>query len=279
MLCLRRISLDAKSRLLFLSRSHSSTNDSMPKSTAISRLIHKKFLQQNGNNSPQAIFVFFQQRSLRTKAHALVQPVLKEKYKSAKDKYQKDKSELRGVRTKVFEDTDKSAEFKYGFGPSGTKPKDEWEKGLYRNLKKSFEKSGKSEEEFEQALKQINLDMIERFYMLITGVIVVFLIVVAFGTNLLVKLKNYFVVHLAQFDKSKFQTTMNVVRSLHLGCSLFGRCLYGFRNLPASIVLFTVLQALSHFGVRAYFRMTCGRKEKPKPSTALPEYDMKSGTK
>ncbi|KAI1703907.1 hypothetical protein Ddc_16378 [Ditylenchus destructor] len=92
MLCLRRISLDAKSRLLFLSRSHSSTNDSMPKSTAISRLIHKKFLQQNGNNSPQAIFVFLQQRSLRTRAHALVQPVLEEKDKSAEDKDQKGKS-------------------------------------------------------------------------------------------------------------------------------------------------------------------------------------------
>ncbi|KAI1703898.1 hypothetical protein Ddc_16369 [Ditylenchus destructor] len=92
MLCLRRISLDAKSRLLFLSRSHSSTNDSMPKSTAISRLIHKKFLQQNGNNSPQAIFVFVQQRGLKGMPKRTKAPVPVEKDKSTKDKDQKDKS-------------------------------------------------------------------------------------------------------------------------------------------------------------------------------------------
>ncbi|KAI1703899.1 hypothetical protein Ddc_16370 [Ditylenchus destructor] len=111
MLCLRRISLDAKSRLLFLSRSHSSTNDSMPKSTAISRLIHKKFLQQNGNNSPQAIFVFVQQRSLRTRPHALVQPVLKEMDKSAKDKDQKSKSGNLIDRAKSLNDLDRILPF------------------------------------------------------------------------------------------------------------------------------------------------------------------------
>ncbi|KAI1703903.1 hypothetical protein Ddc_16374 [Ditylenchus destructor] len=206
MLCLRRISLDAKSRLLFLSRSHSSTNDSMPKSTAISRLIHKKFLQQNGNNSPQAIFVFFQQRRLWI---LKVQPVLEEKHKSAEDKDEKDKSEQRGVRTKVPEDTDKSAEekeksadenekssgdkekssgeeksdakapedgseFKFGFGPSGTKPKNKWEKDFYRFLHKDFKKSGKSEEEFEKKLKEFNPDKIGQFLLCFGGVVLAF---------------------------------------------------------------------------------------------------------
>ncbi|KAI1703902.1 hypothetical protein Ddc_16373 [Ditylenchus destructor] len=115
MLCLRRISLDAKSRLLFLSRFHSSTNDSMPKSTAISRLIHKKFLQQNGNNSPQAIFVFLQTRG-------------------------------------------------FGLSPSGRKPKNEWEKYLYKHryLKVKSEKSGKSEEKFKP-----NVEKAGRFHFII----------------------------------------------------------------------------------------------------------------
>ncbi|KAI1703905.1 hypothetical protein Ddc_16376 [Ditylenchus destructor] len=132
MLCLRRISLDAKSRLLFLSRSHSSTNDSMPKSTAISRLIHKTFLQQNGNNSPQAIFVFLQTRGLRTE----------DKDKSSEDNLKSDAK-------------DSEDEFKFGLGPSGRKPENKFEKYWYRHLKKSFEKSGKSEEEFKQMLKKV----------------------------------------------------------------------------------------------------------------------------
>ncbi|KAI1703909.1 hypothetical protein Ddc_16380 [Ditylenchus destructor] len=136
MLCLRRISLDAKSRLLFLSRSHSSTNDSMPKSTAISRLIHKKFLQQNGNNSS------VQKRWVRTEVSA-------DKDKSSDDNQ---KSDAKASET----------EFKFGFGPSGAKPKNKAEESLYRRLEEIFVKSGRSEEEFEQALKQINPDEIKQ---------------------------------------------------------------------------------------------------------------------
>ncbi|KAI1703900.1 hypothetical protein Ddc_16371 [Ditylenchus destructor] len=225
MLCLRRISLDAKSRLLFLSRSHSSTNDSMPKSTAISRLIHKKFLQQNGNNLPQAIFVFLQKRSLSDK-------IFEKKDKSAKDKDEKD--ETVGLRRDVFklgtimlciyclytegyilyhaadhifrnkspEDMDnfaddldnsdaeaegwekssddnqksaaKDSEFKFGFGPFGRKPKSEFEKDLYWYLHQDFIESGKSEEEFEQKLKETNPERIYRllpFYTSAPGVL------------------------------------------------------------------------------------------------------------
>ncbi|KAI1703897.1 hypothetical protein Ddc_16368 [Ditylenchus destructor] len=196
MLCLRRISLDAKSRLLFLSRSHSSTNDSMPKSTAISRLIHKKFLQQNGNNSPQAIFVFLQQRGLRTKEHAFEQPVLEKKNKSAEDKEKEDRAARRffsnlgtgaavvfmmyTVRrviddshsfTKMLELTyekdnsdakDSKDQFKFGFGPSGEKPKNEWEKYWYRRLERESVKKGESEEAFKKRLKKIDLDQISR---------------------------------------------------------------------------------------------------------------------
>ncbi|KAI1703906.1 hypothetical protein Ddc_16377 [Ditylenchus destructor] len=196
MLCLRRISLDAKSRLLFLSRSHSSTNDSMPKSTAISRLIHKKFLQQNGNNSPQAIFVFFQQRGIRTKAD-------KEKShaKGSEDEFKfgfgpsgmKPKNEWEKGLYRILHNLDKICnffvnvgyvigysilglmmytawkyrlkvpEFKFGFGPSGAKPKNKWEESLYRDLKESFVKLGKSEQEFKGYLESIDFDQIQQY--------------------------------------------------------------------------------------------------------------------
>ncbi|KAI1703082.1 hypothetical protein DdX_15141 [Ditylenchus destructor] len=142
MLCLRRISLNAKSRLLFLNRTYSSRNDSMVKSIAIFRLIHNRLLQQNDYNSPQAVFVFFQKRWVRTE-------VPEEKGKSSDDK---DNSDA---------ETSES-EFKFGFGPSGAKPKNKWEEGLYRHLKEKCEKSGKSEEEFEQMLRETDPDKVRR---------------------------------------------------------------------------------------------------------------------
>lgn len=80
-------------------------------------------------------------------------------------------SEKRWVRTEVPEEKGKSSddkdnsdaetsesEFKFGFGPSGAKPKNKWEEGLYRHLKEKCEKSGKSEEEFEQMLRETDPD-------------------------------------------------------------------------------------------------------------------------
>ncbi|KAI1703896.1 dnaJ domain-containing protein [Ditylenchus destructor] len=146
MLCLRRISLDAKSRLLFLSRSHSSTNDSMPKSTAISRLIHKKLLQQNGNNSSQAIFVFFRRAyvsyiSRRGPYEVLglerncSQQEIKDAFYGLSKKYHPDRQTVgSGNKTKMFleikeayvllRDEDKRREYDAANSPRKSQPRD-----------------------------------------------------------------------------------------------------------------------------------------------------------